>query len=164
MISLAFYKASNGSVIDRLINRFSGNAGYSHVEIVFSNGMFFTSSPRDGGVRLKVIKPDPNHWDFINLHLTTEQEQTIWDWALKQAEPNWPNGKPSIKYDWNGVIGFLLPLSDNPNDKFCSEECLEALQLIDWGPAVRPITVSPNSLYFIARTYVYFIARTYVCR
>ena len=61
---LAFYKAK-GTWVDLLIRAFT-HSPYSHVEIV-CNRDWYSSSPRDGGVRIKQIVDDGNSWDFIEV-------------------------------------------------------------------------------------------------
>ena len=67
---LAFYKAK-GTLIDLLIRVFT-NSKYSHVEIV-CNKDWYSSSPRDGGVRVKQIIDDGNSWDFIEVEIDKER-------------------------------------------------------------------------------------------
>ena len=56
-MKLAFYKAK-GDWVDLLIRVFT-NSKYSHVEIVHIKD-WYSSSPRDGGVRVKQIQDDGN--------------------------------------------------------------------------------------------------------
>ena len=67
---LAFYKAK-GNWIDLLIRVFT-HSPYSHVEIVI-NKDWYSSSPRDGGVRIKQIVDDGNSWDFIEVDIDKER-------------------------------------------------------------------------------------------
>ena len=67
---LAFYKAK-GDWIDLLIRVFT-NSKYSHVEIVI-NKDWYSSSPRDGGVRIKQIVEDGNSWDFIEVEIDKDR-------------------------------------------------------------------------------------------
>ena len=54
---VAFYKGE-GNFFDKLI-RWWTKSSYSHCELIFSDGIFFSADPRDGGVRYKNIVPDP---------------------------------------------------------------------------------------------------------
>ena len=54
-MKLAFYKGK-GNWVDLIIRVFT-NSPYSHVEIVL-NKDWYSSSPRDGGVRVKQIVDD----------------------------------------------------------------------------------------------------------
>ena len=69
-MKLAFYKAK-GDWVDLLIRVFT-NSKYSHVEIVH-NKDWYSSSPRDGGVRVKQIQDDGNSWDFIEVDIDKER-------------------------------------------------------------------------------------------
>lgn len=136
-MKLAFYKAAAGGVVDRLIDTFSGRDGYSHVELVFSNGAFFSSSSRDGGTRFKFIRPDPASWDLVDVPMDDVAESLVRRFCNEQA------GK---KYDWLGVFGFVLPTRPEQGHWFCSEVCLAALQQCGFLAGCRPWKVSPNTL------------------
>ena len=69
-MKLAFYKAK-GDWVDLLIRVFT-NSKYSHVEVVH-NKDWYSSSPRDGGVRVKQIQDDGNSWDFIEVDIDKER-------------------------------------------------------------------------------------------
>lgn len=69
-MKLAFYKAK-GDWVDLIIRVFT-NSKYSHVEIVH-NKDWYSSSPRDGGVRVKQIQDDGNSWDFIEVDIDKER-------------------------------------------------------------------------------------------
>ena len=69
-MKIAFYKAK-GNWVDLLIRAFT-NSKYSHVEIV-CNKDWYSSSPRDGGVRVKQIQDDGNSWDFIEVDIDKER-------------------------------------------------------------------------------------------
>ena len=56
-MKLAFYKAKHGTKIDKIVAAAIGSE-YSHVELVFSDGICFSASPRDKGVRFKTINLD----------------------------------------------------------------------------------------------------------
>lgn len=139
-MELIFYKSAAGTITDKLINRLSCNGGYSHVEIRFEDEQCFTSSPRDGGVRMKYIQLDSEHWDTFVLPNNVEKV------VRRYAEINASFG---AKYDWNGVFGFVFPIKDNKKRRFCSEICLMALQHAGLLRGIIPTTVSPNSLKLI---------------
>ena len=105
---LAFYKAK-GNWVDLLIRVFT-NSKYSHVEIVI-NKDWYSSSPRDGGVRIKQIVDDGNSWDFIEVEIDKER--------LYQKYREY-KGKG---YDFKGILlSNILPFGWNSKDKAtCSE-------------------------------------------
>lgn len=123
----------------------SGNGGFAHVELAFSDGECFSSSSRDGGCRFKAIDiHDSESWALVNVRATAEQE------AAARAFCRAQNGKP---YDWLGVFGFILPIRqfDHPGRRwFCSEVVCAALQAAGDPLHTDPLSTSPNDLYPLA--------------
>lgn len=110
-MKLAFYIAKHGTLKDKFIAK-SLKSKYSHVELVFSDNVSFSASPRDKGIRFKNIKYDNNsHWDLYEI-LTPLNESVIREKLSKLV------GQP---YDTLGAIGsgLNLPLYSK-NKKFCS--------------------------------------------
>lgn len=112
-IYLALYKGKGGSLYDKVTDwliRKMTKGQYSHCEIVIEQQEFFigdyhpyiiydcySSSPRDGGVRKKIIKLKNSKWDLIELpNLTAEQVKCYFE-QTKGA-----------KYDWWGMMGIIL--------------------------------------------------------
>lgn len=138
---LAFYKGS-GTLYDAGI-RMVTHGPYAHCEIIFGDDQWFTSSPRDGGVRFKAIVPQDGAWDFLSLSI---QEDTIRDWCATQI---------GLKYDWTGVTRFVLPfVPPSKNHWFCSEICIAALQRGGILMELTPSRYSPNDLYQIAQSLI----------
>lgn len=128
-IQLWFYKAE-GNFYDKLI-RLVNRTKYSHVELCI-DGYCYSSSPRDGGVRRKLISFG-QHWDAIELEVTEEHKQAM----LKLFERE--HGKA---YDWLGAIKTTIRFFPNHKDKwFCSELCAQALGL------PKPRKWTPEDLY-----------------
>ena len=71
MITVAFYKGRT-TRLDRFIQWYTGGP-YSHVEImagriaVGDTAFSFSASGRDGGVRMKLITFNPEHWDMVHI-------------------------------------------------------------------------------------------------
>lgn len=140
-MQLAFYIAEKGNYQDKLISWWT-RGPYSHVEIIFPNGDWFSSSTRDNGVRFKKIMPSPHNWHYQNLQLDESLINEIYTWCETQV------GKP---YDWFGAfgVGIKIPtknLSDSKSKWFCSEICS--------NPLIRNNTInistdqiSPNYLW-----------------
>ena len=109
---------------------------FSHVEMVFSDGVSFSSSPRDGGCRFKNINyANTNHWVIIELPWITEgDEADIRGFCHNQ------DGK---LYDWCGIfLSQVLPLNiQEPNRWFCSEITAHCLK------AAKPSQYNPGELY-----------------
>lgn len=133
---LAFYKA-NGTFYDGLI-RFVTHGPYSHCELVFSDGRWFSSSPRDGGVRFKYIQPKPDAWDYFEIPINPSQELEMYMFCQSQV---------GCGYDWVGVARFVLPvLQPSKRRWFCSEICVAALQRVGLLLGARACNFSPNGL------------------
>lgn len=131
-VYLAMYKAE-GNWVDKIIRLFTGKP-YSHceiaVEVVEGMPYCYSSSPRDGGVRRKIMKLPKEKWDLILLPYTSGQK--VEDFYQKTQ------GK---KYDFFGAIACVLPLPERSSRYFCSEWCYEAI----FGKTPdKPI--SPNQL------------------
>jgi hypothetical protein len=136
---LAVYKADAGSRWDRVIGDWTRDprlpCQYSHVELVFSDGIAFSSSPRDGGTRFKRIYFD-DKWHMYNLGELT-QERAIRAWCASQVP---------ARYDWRGILGFNIPLVDySLNHWFCSEVTTTAVQIEGLLTELKPIKTSPNA-------------------
>jgi hypothetical protein len=161
-MKLAFYKAP-GSWWDALI-RWQTWGPYSHAELVFDNGEWFSSAPEDGGTRFKrycegfslgnpedkkiqqrygtIRVETSSEWDFVEVPARIGDEAKVYLWC--ESELNCP-------YDWAGVLRFAFPfLKPSPNKWFCSEVCIAALQQIGLFTGIKPAYVSPNRLYRIA--------------
>lgn len=105
---------------------------YSHVELVFSDGLSASASYIDGGVRFKDVdySKHPDHWDFMTL--PDELEDCARDWFERNL------GAP---YDLMGNVRFVVPLlPDSETGFFCSEAMAAALKLRE------PWRLGPNGL------------------
>lgn len=136
-VFLAFYKGKADNRLYRFydaITCFFTRGLYSHVEIAIedSDGLYscYSSSIRDGGVRVKTMKLDTNHWDLIPLTITKEQ---VLDFYKQTA---------NCSYDLLGALGIVLGLRQHPKKYFCSEWCFEAITNKQNG-----WRFSPNDLY-----------------
>lgn len=133
-MKLAFYKATRPGLagfMNRLI-RWWTNSPYSHVELVFSDGVCGSSSFEDGGVRLKHIEMSPEKWDFVDIG---GDEQAARNWFLIHY------GQP---YDVLGLFGFIWRRGTHSRGKWsCSEAVAASLHIIDAEQ------LSPHLLYVI---------------
>ena len=141
-MKIALYKSAPGGLLDKTIDAFSGRLGFSHVEFVFSDGLFFSSSGLDGGVRFKRINLNPEHWRFYEMPVSSEEEYSLRLWCKTKV------GK---KYDWLGVLGFLpsFPTTRDQGRWFCSEIVTAGLHRIGRLCHVIPWRTSPNELFLI---------------
>jgi len=127
---LAFYKAEGG--LHNKVIRWWDCGKYSHVELVFSDGMSATATVRDGSqVRMKRINYDPAKWDFIELPASLEA----------QARHFYAQTK-GMKYDLIGQLRFAVaPYKGVRSRYWCSEWVAAALGMAD------PWRYGPNGLY-----------------
>lgn len=141
MVRLAFYK-HKGNLFDALI-RFWTRGPYSHVELVFSDGEWFSASPREKTARFKRITPKSGHWDFVDLPMSAELEALIRQWCRDKALGH--------KYDWLGIVCTqIMPFGWQDKTRwFCSEVCLAALQWVGLYGDKKPHWVHPNGLHKI---------------
>jgi hypothetical protein len=119
----AFYKGTRPG-LHGLYNRFvrwwtRGN--YSHIEVMFSDGMSGSSSFLDGGVRFKKIDFDPANWDFIDLPD-----------ELESASRAWFTTHEGKAYDYWMNLRFCFGFMPESKDKYaCSESCMASLGFTD---------------------------------
>jgi len=103
---------------------------YSHCELVV-NGLCYSSSAMDGGVRRKAIDLDPDKWDVFEL-----------PWADTAQVVAYFYETDHHRYGWLGLIcSQLFNLNrETAGAQFCSQWCGAALGL----PA--PASLSPRTL------------------
>lgn len=115
-MNIAFYKSHNGKLLDKTISWVTSSQ-YSHCELIFTDGICASASPRDGGVRFKYINMG-DRWDVFTLP-DIFNEQIARDWFIRHEDQ---------KYDFIGALGsaFRLDLTSSTK-KFCSYSCAMAL-------------------------------------
>jgi len=132
---IAFYKGRRSGLagaFDALV-RWWTRGPYSHVELVFSDGLSASASNRDGGVRFKPITFNPDRWDFLPVD---GDERAARAWFLAHY---------GAAYDYAGLFGFLWrPGKGATRRWFCSEAIAAALGYRD------PWRFCPNTLAVIA--------------
>lgn len=150
-VYLALYKGNGGSLYDRVTDwliRKITKGQYSHCEIAVEKTEFlsgdyyphitydcYSSSPRDGGVRRKVIDLKDGKWDLIELpNITAEQVKRYYT----QTQGS--------KYDWWGMLGIAFGIKQKRSRFFCSEWCFNLIKQSDEG-----WRFSPNQLALIIR-------------
>lgn len=136
-LTLAFY-VGRGNWVDRAIRHATG-AAYSHVELLApyegrrtKTMRAISSSPRDGGVRVKEMTFHPARWSFVDLHPWHRA------WPFERAAQHL-----GARYDWR-AIAFTHALGlggQNPRRFTCSELIASALGL--WHPQ----RITPGDLY-----------------
>ena len=114
MVTVAFYKGQT-RVFNKLVSWWT-RGPYSHTELVV-DGVWYSSSFLDGGVRAKRIEFDPEHWDLIELPD-----------ADAASAVKWFEDHAGQKYDVLGLAGFVVrSLPDDRWKYFCSEAVAAAL-------------------------------------
>jgi hypothetical protein len=143
-VYLALYKGrkKNGGVkgsiyrfFDWLI-RTSTKGQFSHSELVIDVGAgyydCYSSSNRDGGVRIKRMKLPSSKWQLVKLDIKADTVEAYYQKTKSQ------------KYDLFGAISSTIPFYQSKERQFCSEWCFNAITGKDSG-----WRFSPNDLYEI---------------
>lgn len=117
MAQLAMYKGK-GRIGNALIRAWTRSI-YSHCELVV-DGVCYSSSLMDGGVRSKVIDLDSGNWDLIEL------PDHFDDLILAHFEAT-----RGLSYGWLDLIRSQIFNSgaNQPGADFCSEWCAAAMGL-----------------------------------
>lgn len=91
---------------------------YSHAELVI-DGVCWSSSSRDGGVRKKNINLNSGKWDVFRL---TD------DLVVKNKALMWFKLHEGDSYDYRNILRFILPIVGHDKRKWvCYEACGAAL-------------------------------------
>lgn len=113
-MKIAFYKYKYGNWKDWLIAKLT-KSEFSHCEIIFDDGVSFSSSPRDNGVRFKEIEYKAERWEIVKLDVKVHQYFTM----LRKARRI---EKHKYKYDWISIFFHWMHLRSYR--KFiCSDLC-----------------------------------------
>ena len=146
-VYLAMYKGrKDGSGIKvwaaRLVDwviRTITRSPYSHCEIAIrhSGGLFdcYSSSARDGGVRLKTMPLPSGKWDLVEL-------PTKAGLSAKRLYRH----THGAGYDYPGALGAVFRLPQSRRRWFCSEWCAYAIG------CTNPHRYTPQTLYAAALT------------
>jgi len=122
-MKVAFYKGRK-----RLFNRFTSwwlRGPYSHVELVLGydqsgQAICASSSMMDGGVRVKHMTLNPDHWDIVPVLGSAD---AAWTWLRKHE---------GAGYDYLGLLGFIARAIGHDKSRFvCSEAVAEMLGMSD---------------------------------
>lgn len=151
-MKIAFYKKSK-TLFGRLIclkQRLTGMperyAQYSHVEIIFSDWIAFSSSEVDGWVRFKEIDWNTENWDFIEINISQKREAKIRNFCNKEI---WN------RYNKTGIF-FAQILNFNKKKHwtwFCSEIVTRALQEASMLCTTDSLFTKPWELAMILEKY-----------
>lgn len=115
---------------------------YSHCEIAVAldGGQFecYSSSIRDGGVRMKTMPLPSEKWDLIALPDVAGSLKTNLAAVFARTQGQ--------RYDLPGALGVVFKTRQRHERWFCSEWCGQVLGLSE------PWRFSPNDLAVIARS------------
>lgn len=110
-----------GGTFNKLIRWWTGSQ-VSHVELII-DGVWYTSSHTDGGVRTRELRGDSGNWKFTEIPDSYSK-------VIALAVFDFAKGS---KYDWCGIaLSQVLPFGFQcANRYFCSELVGEMLALKD---------------------------------
>ena len=142
----AFYKGRK-----RLFNRLTAwwlRGPYSHCELIMGadaqgRSICASSSFMDGGVRVKHMHLDPEHWDVIEVAGSADAAR---DWLVEHCGQG---------YDVLGLVGFIARvLGQSKRRWFCSEAVAAMLDIPDawrfdpcslWAALSREMTTTTTT-------------------
>ncbi len=140
-MKLAFYIAfqPNATLMDKAISVCSFGK-YSHVELVFSDGIWFSISAREGVARFKKIIPKPESWAFIDLNLDVSTERHLRKLAKDMV---------GMEYDYIGALFSITPICIQKSNKiFCSEAITNLInRTLNFRKLRDGCLYSPSALY-----------------
>ena len=121
-VQIAFYKGPPRNDLLHSVSHYAIRlwtwSRWSHAELVI-DGVCYSSSSRDGGVRAKVIDLASGRWDVVEVDLTDKQVAQSLAWFLTND---------GDKYDWAGIVRFVIPfLPQGKRRWFCFEAIGESL-------------------------------------
>jgi len=126
------------------------NGPYSHVAIILKvNGEYVSYEAKEG--RGKVVKNehilnDINASRYDYVHVPINNQDVIVEFLESIVDQ---------KYDYAGIIGFVLPFKDRSDMWFCSEVASNVLKIDGYKPMwyLEPSSVSPNLLFNLVSIY-----------
>lgn len=118
MVSIAFYKGPPRNDLLHTASHYAIRlwtwSKWSHAELVI-DGVCWSASARDGGVRHKTIDLDSGRWDLVSLPLTDDDVGRALGWFLLHEGDG---------YDYLNIGRFVLPLLGHERNKWV---CFEAI-------------------------------------
>ena len=132
-IKIAYYIGGT-RFIDRIIRLWS-RSSISHCEIVFDE-LCCSSSPRDRGVRCKIIDLNNGKWEVVEYEIPIEENPFIW------FREN--NGK---RYSYGTIINFIVKIFPKSSERYiCTESILLSL-------GIEEKCMSPSEMYTLLHIY-----------
>lgn len=121
MLELALYKGAPSDLLHILghnLTKLWTWSKYSHAELVI-DGVCWSSSSRDGGVRRKLIDLTSGKWDVFKLTDNLLVSTKAIKWFLEHEGDS---------YDYRNILRFVIPAVGHDKNKWvCYEACGAAL-------------------------------------
>lgn len=114
--------------------------GISHVEVIFPNGMSFSSREPHGSSWAQIdYKADPDGWLFVDM---VDVPYT----SIMDAH-KWCDSRVGRGYDWLGILRFYLVKRRMNERDFCSETGGMIAHICGRFLEIDPALTSPQRLY-----------------
>lgn len=135
-MKVAFYKGK-GTFFNWVIRK-KEKGPYSHVELVFNNGMWASSVIEEGGIVARKRNVNLDEWDFIEIPDSMEVYAAAW-FVMHQGKG----------YDLLGQLSFFFKEIQPSKRRFwCSEAVAAALGLPSpEGYGVNPLYQKLHEMY-----------------
>ena len=135
-----FFYYGPGDAVTKII-RLVTHGPYSHVELQFTDGCRFFSSGHGlytGSHMICDRKIYDHYWDEILLPATEEAEKRAKGFIFDLI---------GLRFDWRGMVEFLIPVSIRRKPRYCSSIIMDVLQQsLHMFPGIG-LRISPNGLY-----------------
>jgi len=140
-LQFVIYKYSKTSIVDRAIKLWT-RSDYVHTGFVYD---YPTTIEPIGSTLFNL------HWDYYSLR-TSRHKRKVEIWSKYVNDESYNKVKHFFEdlankawpYDWKGILGFVVKVSDSKDKYFCSEGC--ALSLVKSGlwPNVKTEIIHPG--------------------
>lgn len=131
IVKLAAY-VGKGNLFNAAIRARTGSQ-MSHCEIII-DGLWYSASIRDRGVRRKYIDPKPGDWEY-----------QILPWADAGKTIHWFDENEEVRYGLLDVAAQLFGIRKDAPGETCSTACAAALDF------ARPFVYNPKTLWRACR-------------
>jgi len=144
-ITIAFFKAfddnnKEATLLSKCIAWYTKGV-FSHTAVLFTNDIGIVEQWEASPSKHKVIVtehiPDNDKWVYTTIEVNDLERIKKFLESIK-----------GLKYDFAGILGFLLPTKDRSDSWFCSEVAANCLKIdgneVFWR--IEPSSISPNKL------------------
>jgi len=145
LINYRVWGNNKSTIADYIVSIFTLGK-YSHTEIVFSDNVSFSISPRENIARFKSINYHNGSWDILEFKTSIEQERLMRAEAEKLVNE-------STQYDYAGALFSPLKLCIQKEEKiFCSEVCAYLLNKYNVFDLENGCRYTPSRLFNIIKS------------